>query len=288
MELVAWFGRVDLESASFVAAGNVDHMVEKLIEPYTIPEKAQPDLRAYGKACHFVEDDCEYNRLLREVALELVRRELRSLATVEQDVLQMIEALDDIDKSINLLEERLYEWSLLHREDMARTRDLAHSLTGHGSLGLLATAITDLRMSRQRIEEELSRSISAIAPNLSDLAGPLLAARLMSRAGSLLRLSELPSSGIQIMGAEKSLFKHLKGKAPSPKHGLIYRHPAIMNAPKRLRGRLSRALSGKLAIAARIDYHSGVISPELKCSLENRLSEIRRMGQGAMQSKRNL
>jgi nucleolar protein 56 len=222
------------------------------------------------------------------VALELVRRELRSLATVEQDALQMIEALDDMDKSINLLEERLYEWSLLHREDVARTKDLPLSLTGHGSLGELATAIMDLRRSRQKIEEDLSSSISTIAPNLSELAGPLLAARLISRAGSLQRLSELPSSTVQIIGAEKSLFKHLKGKAPSPKHGLIYRHPAIMNAPKRLRGRLARALAGKLSIAARIDYHSGIISPELKVSLENRLSEIRRTGLGTKQSKRNL
>jgi len=276
------------ESTSIVAARDVDQMVENLTDPSPIPEKIQPDLRAYAKACHYVEDDKEYNRLLREVALELVRRELRSLSTVEQDVLQMIEALDDMDKSINLLDERLYEWSLLHRDDIARTKDLPLSLAGQGPVGELATAIIDLRRSRQRIEEGLSMSISTIAPNMSELAGPLLAARLMSRAGGLSRLSELPSSTIQIMGAEKALFKHLKGKAPSPKHGLIYRHPAIMNAPKRLRGRLARALSGKLAIAARIDYHSGVISPELKGSLENRLSEIRRTGQGSKQSKRNL
>ena len=288
MELVAWFCRMNPESRSIVAARDVDQMVEKLTDPSPIPEKTQPDIRAYAKACNYVENDCEYNRLLREVALELVRRELRSLSTVEQDVLQMIEALDDMDKSINLLDERLYEWSLLHRDDIARTKDLPLSLTGQGPVGELATAIIDLRRSRQRIEEELSMSISTIAPNMSELAGPLLAARLMSRAGSLSRLSELPSSTIQIMGAEKALFKHLKGKAPSPKHGLIYRHPAIMNAPKRLRGRLARALSGKLAIAARIDYHSGVILPELKGSLENRLSEIRRTGPGAKQSKRNL
>ena len=288
MELVAWFGLVDPESMSIVVAEGVEEMVEKLTHPSPTLEKTQPDLRALAKACHYVDDDCEYNRLLRDVAIELVRGELRSLSTVEQDVLQMIEALDNMDKSINLLEERLYEWSLLHREDLARTKGLPLSLTGQGPLGELATAIMDLRRSRQRIEEELSRSMSAIAPNLSELAGPLLAARLMSRAGSLRRLSELPSSAVQIMGAEKSLFKHLNGKAPSPKHGLIYRHPAIMNAPKRLRGKLSRALAGKLSIASRIDYHSGVISPELKGSLENRLSEIRKMGQGANKSKRNL
>ena len=140
-------------------------MVEKLTDPSPITEKTQPDLRAYAKACHYVEDDCEYNRFLREVALELVRRELRSLSTVEQDVLQMIEALDDMDKSINLLDERLYEWSLLHRDDIARTKDLPLSLAGQGLVGELATAIIDLRRSRQRIEEGLSMSISTIAPN---------------------------------------------------------------------------------------------------------------------------
>jgi nucleolar protein 56 len=222
------------------------------------------------------------------VSIALVRRKLRSLATVEQDVLQMIEALDDLDKTTNLLEERLYEWSLLHRDDLDRTKDLTLSLTGQGPIDELATAITNLRRSRNMIEEAVSSSISTISPNLSELAGPLLAARLMSRAGSLRRLSELPSSSIQIMGAEKSLFKHLKGKAPSPKHGLIYRHPAIMNAPKRLRGKLARALSGKLSIASRLDYHSGIISPELKESLENRLSEIRKRGRMAKPSGKNL
>lgn len=288
MMQVAWFGQVDPQSGSLTLAGGVDQMVEKLIHSSPVPEEGQPDLRTLAKACSYVKDDGEYNRLLREVSIALVRRKLRSLATVEQDVLQMIEALDDLDKTTNLLEERLYEWSLLHRDDLDRTKDLTLSLTGQGTIDELATAITNLRRSRNMIEEAVSSSIFTISPNLSELAGPLLAARLMSRAGSLRRLSELPSSSIQIMGAEKSLFKHLKGKAPSPKHGLIYRHPAIMNAPKRLRGKLARALSGKLSIAARLDYHSGLISPEIKESLENRLSEIKKRGRTAKPSGKNL
>ena len=288
MMQVAWFGQVDPQSGSLTPAGGVDQMVEILIHSSPVPEEDQPDLRTLAKACSFVKDDGEYNRLLREVSIALVRRKLRSLATIEEDVLQMIEALDDMDKTINLLEERLYEWSLLNRNDLDRTKDLTLSLTGQGPIGELATAITNLRRSRNMIEEAVSSSISTISPNLSELAGPLLAARLMSRAGSLRRLSELPSSSIQIMGAEKSLFKHLKGKAPSPKHGLIYRHPAIMNAPKRLRGKLARALSGKLSIAARLDYHSGLISPEIKESLENRLSEIKKRGRTAKPSGKNL
>lgn len=285
MELTTWFGQIDLENGNFVPAGDRDQMTDKLIELSAaqvtgegLPEAKQPDLRALAKACGFVSSDAEYTNLLRDVALGLVKRKLKSLATVESNVLQMIEALDDLDQTANLLDERLYEWSLLHRDDLARDKDLAKALTGRGPMGDLATAIMNLKASRQQIEEALSQSIQTIAPNLSSLAGPLLAARLMSRAGSLERLSQMPSSAIQLIGAEKSLFKHLKGKAPSPKHGLIYRHPAILKAPKKQRGRLARALSGKLAIAARIDYHSGVIWPELKETLDNRLSEIRRSG----------
>jgi nucleolar protein 56 len=282
MELTAWFSRINTAGDPSITNGNVDQTIDELIDRQfdlaSPTENRQPDLRVLAKSGNFIRSDEEYNLLLREVAIGLVKKKLRSLTTIESEVLQMIEAMDDLDYAINLLDERLYEWSLLHRDDVARNRDLATSLAGKGPSGDLASAILDLKKSRQQIEEALGSMMSSIAPNLSSLAGPLLAARLMSRAGNLRRLSEMPSSTIQIMGAEKSLFKHLKGKAPSPKHGLIYRHPAIMNAPKRLRGRLARALSGKLAIAARIDYYSGIVSPELKRTLENRLSEIRQTG----------
>jgi nucleolar protein 56 len=92
----------------------------------------------------------------------------------------------------------------------------------------------------------------------------------------------MPSSAIQVMGAEKSLFKHLKGDAPSPKHGLIYRHPSIIGAPKRLRGRIARALAGKLAIASRLDCYEAGLSTYLKESFDIRLAEIRKRGRDKM------
>ena len=128
------------------------------------------------------------------------------------------------------------------------------------------------------MEKEVSSSAENLAPNLSCLAGSVLAARLISRAGSLRRLAKMPSSSIQIMGAEKSLFKHLNGHAPSPKHGIIYRHPAVIGAPKRLRGKVARTLSGKLAIAARLDYFGQGLSPDLMKTLEKRLTDIRIKG----------
>lgn len=253
MEILTWFGNVEIAQ----------------------PEE-QPDLRALAKACGLVKDDQEYNARLRETALSLVRRQLNAWATAEQDLLQAVDALDDLNQSVNLLDERLYEWSRLHRDEIVHGMDLASSLSQDKSMGELARAILSLRESRQRLEDEVASATFSLAPNLSALAGPVLTARLISRAGSLKRLAEMPSSVIQVMGAEKALFKHLHGKAPSPKHGIIYRHPAILGTPKRLRGRMARTLAAKLAIAARLDYAGSGLSSELKGDLDRRIIEVRR------------
>ncbi len=272
-----WFGSVDPISLELNPAGSVEEMAEALLVPAEVAPPSQPDLLALAINSGFCEGEAEYRERLREVALALVHRKLDLLANREAEMLQMIEALDDINVAANLLDERLYEWSRLH-SDVPRGADLASRLQSEEGIGGLARSILALREGRLSLEDDVGRHAMALAPNLSSLAGPLLAARLISRAGGLKRLSQMPSSAIQVMGAEKSLFKHLKGKAPSPKHGLIFRHPAILSAPKWLRGRLSRALAGKLAIAARVDQYSGVPLPGLKESLDERLSQIRSRG----------
>jgi nucleolar protein 56 len=286
MEIPAWFGKVDVESGSSLLAKDAGEMIDSLLGPKTggCPS-LQPDLRALAKACGFVESDQDYNSCLREVALGLVRRQLKILTTVEQDLLQAVEALDDLNQAVNLLDERLYEWSRLRRQEIVHGRDLAVALSGDEITGELARVVLGLRDARAAMEREVSTAVESIAPNLSCLAGPVLAARLISRAGSLRRLAEMPSSTLQIMGAEKSLFKHLKGTAPSPKHGIIYRHPAVIGAQKRLRGKAARALAGKLAIAARLDYNGAGFSPDLKASLEKRLADIKRIGRKAPRAK---
>lgn len=128
------------------------------------------------------------------------------------------------------------------------------------------------------MEDIVSEAVQSLAPNLSALAGPILATRLVSRAGGLSRLAAMPSSRLQVMGAERSLFKHLKGHAPSPKHGIIYRHPAVIGSPRRLRGRAARALAAKLAIAARLDANEAGLSQDLRDALEARLIQIRQKG----------
>jgi nucleolar protein 56 len=283
MEILTWFGKVDRQTGSLLT-GSVLGREESdgLLMPRRDPDSAfplpQPDLRALAKACGFAADDQEYNRLLREAALGLVRRSILAGSTVEQDLLQAMEALDNLSQAINLLDERLYEWSRLHSQEIVHGKDLAEGLKEDENMGLLAKAILGLREARKATETDVSATVQALAPNLSNLAGPILAARLISRAGGLSRLAKMPSSRVQVMGAEKSLFKHLRGHAPSPKHGIIFRHPAVIGSPRMLRGRVARTLAAKLAIAARLDHFGAALSLDLQASLEARLRDIKQRG----------
>nr|3GQU_A Chain A, Nop5p Protein [Pyrococcus horikoshii]3GQX_A Chain A, NOP5P PROTEIN [Pyrococcus horikoshii]3GQX_B Chain B, NOP5P PROTEIN [Pyrococcus horikoshii] len=126
------------------------------------------------------------------------------------------------------------------------------------------------------LEDYIDKAMDDVAPNLKALVGAKLGARLISLAGGLKELAMLPSSTIQVLGAEKALFRHLRTGAKPPKHGVIYQYPAINRSPWWQRGKIARALAGKLAIAARVDYFSGeYIAEELKKELEARIKEIK-------------
>ncbi|MDH7597319.1 MAG: ATP-binding protein [Methanothrix sp.] len=251
---------------------------EESLERLLSPEKASPepqiDIRAAAIELGFASDGIDYNRRLRDIAIDLVKRQLEGMCTPQSDLMQMVESLDDLNVAINLIEERLYEWSLFYGM-RCRGEELARALSGREGIGLVARSLLELTRAREDLEELLETRARELAPNLSAILGPVLAARLISRAGGLERLAMLPASTIQVIGAERALFRHLRGKAPSPKHGLIFRHPLIQSSPKRLRGRIARALASKLAIAARIDLYSGTIDPELAEALNKRVSQIR-------------
>jgi nucleolar protein 56 len=116
-----------------------------------------------------------------------------------------------------------------------------------------------------------------VAPNTKAMVGALLGARLIAVAGSLQNLAMRPASTIQVLGAEKALFRSLKTGARPPKHGLIFQHTLLHDAKKWQRGKIARALAGKLAIAVRADaFGEGrYIGDSLKADLDKRIEEIR-------------
>jgi nucleolar protein 56 len=144
------------------------------------------------------------------------------------------------------------------------------------AIRLLADVTLDLFERRRALEKYIDEAMMEVAPNIRGLVGPLLGARLIALAGGLAKLATMPASTIQVLGAEKALFRALRTGGKPPKHGVIFQHPAIHRSPKWQRGKIARALAAKLAIAARIDAFTGEYrADELREQLEERIKEIK-------------
>ena len=143
---------------------------------------------------------------------------------------------------------------------------------------LLALNALNIKEERIVLEKFIESEMQDIAPNFSKIAGPMLAARMLEEAGSIKKLALMPSSTIQMLGAEKALFRHLKNHSVKPpKHGLIFMHSLIQKAGRDNRGKMARALAGKLSIAVRADYFDKRdISKGLQESLDKRFAQLKK------------
>lgn len=124
----------------------------------------------------------------------------------------------------------------------------------------LATLTADTFDRRKTTASQLDAKLGLVAPNLRELLGAPVSARLISQAGSLVTLAKYPASTLQILGAEKALFRALKTKGNTPKYGILYHSSAIGKASTKNKGRISRYLANKCSIASRIDAFSGTPS----------------------------
>jgi nucleolar protein 56 len=139
----------------------------------------------------------------------------------------------------------------------------------------LSRSVINLYELRQKLEDYVDSAMEEVAPNIKALTGALLGARLIALAGGLTNLAKMPASTLQVLGAEKALFRSLKTGTKPPKHGIIFQHAFLHEAKKWQRGKIARALAGKLAIAARTDAFGGrYIGEELRADLEKRFEEI--------------
>merc|ERR1712129_688035 len=128
---------------------------------------------------------------------------------------------------------------------------------------------------RKTLHEYLKTKMDLVAPNLATLIGDTVGARLISHAGSLTNLAKYPASTVQILGAEKALFRALKTKGNTPKYGLIFHSTFIGRAQQKNKGRISRYLANKCSIASRIDCFSDeattIFGEKLRDQVEERL-----------------
>merc|ERR1712187_709471 len=146
----------------------------------------------------------------------------------------------------------------------------------------LCERVIELTEYRASLAEYLKLRMSAIAPNLTHMVGELVGARLISQAGSLMSLAKHPSSTVQILGAEKALFRALKTKKHTPKYGLIYHASLVGQSAPNLKGKISRVLAAKLSLCCRVDALGDQVEPslgkEFKEYVENRLASLEEGG----------
>ncbi len=141
----------------------------------------------------------------------------------------------------------------------------------------LAANALSLKDERKKLQEFIEGEIGKLAPNFSELAGPVLGARLLASASGLKQLAMMPSSTMQLLGAEKALFRHLRNKkSKGPKYGLIYGHSLVKKVPAKHKGKLARSLASKLVLAARADYFGGKkgLAKKMLAGLEQRAEQL--------------
>ncbi len=218
-------------------------------------------------ACAQYRDRAIYTSEVRQLALFMAREGvMQHLRSPETLLATRVRFLTDLDRIIALVESRTDEMQVLeqasvHPDPLPDSVDIPVSRCTDPVVAAGLEEIERLKKLRRICADEISRLAGKVLPNCSMLCGNLVAARLMTAAGGLSNLSRLPSATIQVLGAGPALFAHIRGGAPPPKHGIIYEHKRVHAAPKKARGRISRALAARVAIAARIDYYRGVEDP---------------------------
>jgi len=202
--------------------------------------------------------------LFHDASLLLAQQRVdEKLQSEDLQLIQMVNALDDLVQTANLLSERLSCWLLLPAPKK-KIKPFEKTLA----------AVND---EIQRLQDQIEIDMKTIAPNTSKIIGPLIGARLIALAGGMQRMAMLPASTVQILGAEKALFRFKKEGGRPPKHGIIFQHPLINRAQKTERGKIARLLANKISTAMKADvFTKRDIADELQQDIDLRLQEIRK------------
>ena len=246
----------------------------------------------------------EISEIYQDLAIYKIKKES---ATEDKHLIQAINSIDEIDETISKLIERIREWYALYfpEMDIIKNNETYIKLISQNKtkdeiikekpdafpnniidieddinpedleiMNNYAKSIFELQKSRKNIEEYIDHKMEDIAPNLRLLVGPTLGAKLISHAGGIKRLAMYPSSTVQIMGAEKALFRHLKSGDRPPKYGLIYQHPQVRGAKWWNRGKIARMLAGKISLAVRRDVFTKTIDENVSEEFKEKAEEI--------------
>ena len=215
---------------------------------------------------------------LRELNLIETKKRVKDSVTDDLLIVQTINHISDLNKVINILVKDLREWYSYYNPEFSRLtlehEDFVKAIVskkdkkvdGMGSefkkddlkpIIDLAKQIDDLYKFKIKQEKYLEGLMKKVCPNVTAISGFLIGAQLLQHAGSLRRLVMMPSSTVQLLGAEEALFRHIKTGARCPKYGVLHNHPLISKVKRADVGKVARMLAGKISIAARVDYGKG-------------------------------
>ena len=241
---------------------------------------SRPDLHLV-QAIQALDDTDKFLNVTATRASEWYGLHFPELTQMTQDNIALCRMITEVGGRENFTKENLSGRGFTEKKVeavlTARDRSKGGDISTRDMERLKAVAALALSLSseRDRLNTYVESMMKRISPNVSQVAGATIGARLMARAGGLDRLAVLPASTIQILGAEKALFRALKTGARPPKHGILFQHQDVHMAPKWQRGKIARTIANKVAIAARVDYYRGSAEESLKPGLDKRLEQIR-------------
>ena len=207
----------------------------------------------------------EQRDFLRKKLMQRAKKKIEEkMAGKEVHIIKAINLLRDLEAVSNLMKENVAEWK--KRSPAEKAKSMFEELEKNTS---------SVDEERKRLTGFIEAEMKAEFPNFSVLATPLIGARLLAQAGSKKDLCMMPSSTIQVLGAEKALFNHMKKKGQCPKHGHIFNHPLLQKLPKHKRGKAARIIAGKLSVALKVDYFNGKdSSKEMMKELEDKIRKL--------------
>jgi nucleolar protein 56 len=230
---------------------------------------------------------------LRELNIKETKKKVKDSVTDDLMIVQSVNHIEDINKVVNILIKDLREWysyynpefseqtieheefvdSILNKKDKKIKDGMGADLKKEDLTPIieLCTQIDNLYKFRQKQEKYLESMMNKICPNITAISTYLIGAKLIKHAGSLKRLFLMPSSTIQLLGAEEALFRHIKTGARCPKYGVLHNHPLISKVDKKDVGKVARMLASKISIASKVDFGKGkFIGDKLLKEIEDR------------------
>jgi nucleolar protein 56 len=279
------------------ARGIQEVVWDKKAETNIMPTAYQPDnpgkaalqdqFRKLALELKWAPTQAALNEMITKVNVSLTRTKLKE-EKKDKMLMRCVSVLDELDRELNTFSELLREWYGLYFPEAVRavkSNERLAELITHGkreklpdkevaglarktagmefsdddlkAVSSFAGSVQSLFQAKREMAEYLEAAAKEAIPNMTAVAGAVVACRLLNLAGGLEKMAKMPASTIQLLGAEKALFRHLKEKTKAPKYGALFAHHLIQQAPKEKRGKVARAIASKLSLAARTDYFSG-------------------------------